>query len=150
MEGLDELRLGIDRMQRMLGSRRIQARLTEISGIDLTQQAIHVLRVLPDTDGCPIADVARRARMDIGAVSRQLRVLEAAGYVERESSPDHGSVVLVNATAAGVAARRRIEAVQRRQFTEALASWSGADKATIGRLMLRLVEDLQRTSYRAD
>ena len=44
MDGLDEVRQGIDRMQRMLGSRRIQSRLADVAGVDLTQQALNVLR----------------------------------------------------------------------------------------------------------
>jgi DNA-binding MarR family transcriptional regulator len=148
VEGVDELRQGIDRMQRMLGSRRIQARLAEVAGVELTQQALQVLRVLPEGERFAVADVARRARMDVGAVSRQLRVLEADGLVGREASPDHGSVVLIHATPAGLAVRERVEGVQRRQFTEALAGWSPEDCAALGRLMSRLVDDLQRTPYR--
>jgi DNA-binding MarR family transcriptional regulator len=150
VDGFDELRQGVDRMQRMLGSRRIQARLVEVTGLELSQQAIQVLAVLPEGECYPVADVARRARMDVGAVSRQLRVLEDQGLVRREASPDHGSVVLVHATAAGLAARRRIEDVRRRHFAEALAEWTDEDRAQLGRLMTRLVEDLQRTPYRAD
>jgi DNA-binding MarR family transcriptional regulator len=150
MDGLDELRQGLDRMQRMLGSRRVQARLTEVSGVELSQQAIQVLRVLPEGQQHPVADVARRARMDVGAVSRQVRVLEEAGLVAREASPDHGSVVLVSATDRGAAALARVEQVQRRHLDEALAEWSNAQRAELGRLMSRLVEDLQRTPYRAD
>ena len=150
MDGLDELRQGLDRMQRMLGSRRIQTRLTEVSGVELSQQAMQVLRVLPAGEKFPVADVARRARMDVGAVSRQIRALEAAEFVARESSPDHGSVVLVQATDAGIDVLRRVEAVQRRHLDEALATWSDAQRAELGRLMSRFVEDLQRTPYRAD
>ena len=148
MDGLDELRQGLDRMQRMLGSRRIQSRLTEVSGVELSQQAIQVLRVLPEGAQYPVADVARRARMDVGAVSRQLRSLEAEGLVVRTSSPDHGSVVLVRATDAGVMALRHVEDVQRRHLHDALGAWSDEQRAELGRQMSRLVEDLQRTPYR--
>jgi DNA-binding MarR family transcriptional regulator len=148
VEDVDELRQGLDRMQRMLGSRRIQSRLAEVAGVDLSQQGMQVLRVLVDGERFAVADVARRARMDVGAVSRQLRVLEADGLVGREASPDHGSVVLVHATAAGAKVRDHVEGVQRRQFDEALAGWSAEDRASLGRLMSRLVDDLQRTPYR--
>jgi DNA-binding MarR family transcriptional regulator len=150
MEGLDELRVGLDRMQRMLGSRRVQSRLTEVSGVELSQQAIQVLRVLPAGEKHPVADVARRARMDVGAVSRQLRSLEGAHLIAREASPDHGSVVLVHATPDGVAALRRVEDVQRRHLHDALSGWTDEQRAELGRLMSRLVEDLQRTPYRTD
>jgi DNA-binding MarR family transcriptional regulator len=145
---MDELRLGLDRLQRMLGSRRIQARLVEVAGVELTQQSVQVLGALTDGVQRPVADVARQARMDVGAVSRQLRTLEQHGFVTRRASPDHGSVVLVEATDAGRAAASRIDEVRRRHFTEALASWPAEDFVTLGRLMIKLVEDLQRTPYR--
>jgi hypothetical protein len=48
----------------------------------------------------------------------------------------------------GAAVHRRVDEVRRRQFTEALAGWSADDCATLGRLMSRLVDDLQRVPYR--
>jgi DNA-binding MarR family transcriptional regulator len=149
-EGIAELRRGLNRLQRMLGSRRIQTRLVEATGVDLTQQSLQVLRVLGDGHQRTVADVARDARMDVGAVSRQLRVLEGQGLVEREASPNHGSVVLVQTTGEGRRTAARIEAVQHRQFTEALAGWTPEQCAALGRSMIRLVDDLQRTPYRSD
>jgi DNA-binding MarR family transcriptional regulator len=148
VDELDALRHGIDRMRRMLASRRIHAHLAEVAGVRLNQQALQVLRVLPEDDGVPVVDAARRAGMDVGAVSRQLRALEAEGLATRHPSPDHGSVILVRATPEGVAVRGRVDEVRRRQFSEALAGWSPDDCATLGRLMDRLVDDLQRVPYR--
>lgn len=147
--GLDELRRGLNRLQRVLASRRIQSRLAEVAGVALGQQAVQVLRVIGDGKERPAADVAREARMDVGAVSRQLRALEEQGLLTRRASPDHGSVVLVEATDEGRDVAERLDAVQRRHFAEALASWSDEECAALGRALLRLVDDLQRTPYRA-
>jgi DNA-binding MarR family transcriptional regulator len=149
-DGIAELRRGLNRLQRMLGSRRIQSRLVEATGVDLTQQSLQVLRVLGDGHQRTVADVARDARMDVGAVSRQLRVLEGQGLVEREASPVHGSVVLVRTTDAGFSTAARVEVVQLRQFSEALANWTPEQCVALGRSMSRLVDDLQRTPYRGD
>jgi DNA-binding MarR family transcriptional regulator len=145
---VDEVRVGLDRLQRMLGSRRIHARLLDVAGVELTQQSVQVLRAIADGERRPVADVARQARMDVGAVSRQLRTLEQQGLVTREASPDHGSIVLVAATPEGRAAVARVDAVRRRHFAEALAGWPPDDCALLGRLMVKLVDDLQRTPYR--
>jgi len=147
--GLDELRLGLNRLQRMLASRRIQSRLAAAAGVDLGQQAVQVLRVIGDGKERPAADIAREARMDVAAVSRQLRALEAKGLLTRRASPDHGSVVLVEATADGRAIAERLETVQSRHIGDALASWSDEECAALGRALLRLVDDLQRTPYRS-
>jgi DNA-binding MarR family transcriptional regulator len=118
-DGIDELRQARP-MQRMLGSRRARP-ASPRPRHQLSQQATQVLRVLSAGEPHPVADVARRARMDVGAVSRQLRALESAGFAEREASPDHGSVVLVRATPEGVAAMQRVELVRRRHLHDALA-----------------------------
>ncbi|HEV8296827.1 MAG TPA: hypothetical protein VGQ20_06020, partial [Acidimicrobiales bacterium] len=68
----DELSLGLHRLQRLLASRRVFSRLAEASGVELSQQAIQVLRALSEDGPRPVADVARVAHMDLGAVSRQL------------------------------------------------------------------------------
>jgi type VI secretion system protein ImpH len=39
----------------MLGSRRIQARLAEVAGVELSQQALQVLRVLPEGERFAVA-----------------------------------------------------------------------------------------------
>ena len=72
------------------------------AGVTLPQQAMHVLRALGDRDPLPMGDLARAARMDAGAVSRQVRLLEEAGLAERRPSPQHGSVVLVSAMTGAV------------------------------------------------
>jgi DNA-binding MarR family transcriptional regulator len=145
----DELSLGLHRLQRLLASRRVFSRLAEASGVELSQQAIQVLRALSEDGPRPVADVARVAHMDLGAVSRQLKTLEDGGLLSRKTSPTHGSIVLVEATAKGKRAARQIEAVRARHLTDALSTWSTAERAELGRLLLRFVDDLQRTPYRA-
>jgi DNA-binding MarR family transcriptional regulator len=86
--------------------------------------------------------------MNIAAVSRQLRSLEGQGLLTRRASPDHGSVVLVEATEEGRGVAARLEAVQQRHFAEALGAWSDEECGDLGRALVRLVEDLQRTPYR--
>jgi DNA-binding MarR family transcriptional regulator len=144
----DELGVGLGRLQRLLSSRRVYTLHAQAAKVDLSQQAAQVLRALADTPAQPVADVARAARMDVGAVSRQLRSLEEGGLVARNSSPSHGSVVLVEATPEGVATASRFEQTQTRHMAEALADWTPDERALLGTMLLRLVDDLQNTPYR--
>lgn len=146
----ESLALALQRLQRLLSSRRVQSSWATAAGVPLPQQAIQVLRTLGDEPPRPVADVARAARMDVGAVSRQLRKLAEAGLARREASPHNGSVVLVEATPAGVDLARRYEDVGDRQLADALAGWSDHDRERLGQLLLRFVDDLQRTPYRND
>lgn len=147
---LVDVRLGLARLQRMLSSRRLNAGAAEAAGISLTQQAIEVLRTLGSNDAMPVGDLARAARMDTGAVSRQLRVLEAQGLVERRASEQHGSIVLVVATERGRSASARYERVRSAQLARALSDWEPQERLELGRLLIRLVDDLQAIPYIED
>ena len=133
-------------MQRLLGSRRVFASLAAAADADLSQQATDVLVALADGASRPIGDVARAARLDVAAVSRQLRGLEDADLVTRDET-GRGGVVLVTATATGRATVDRIEAVRDRQLRTALAGWTAAERAQLGHLLVRLADDLHRTPY---
>ena len=146
--GRDELSVALGRLQRLLSSRRVFTLHAQAADVDLSQQAAQVLRSLA-AEPQAVADVARAARMDVGAVSRQLRLLEEKGLVRRESSASHGSVVLVEATAEGLATARRFEQTQARHVAEALADWTAEERTALGTLLLRLVDDLQNTPYRS-
>jgi len=144
---LQSVRLGLTRLQRLLSSRRVHAGMAGAARVVLPQQAMNVLRALGDREALPVGDLARAARMDTGAVSRQIRVLEEEGLVERRSSPQHGSIVLVEATAEGKAMARRFERVRGAQLSRALVDWTPEERRQLGELMLRLVDDLQATPY---
>ena len=148
LDGIAELRRGLNKLQRMLGSRKIQARLSEAVGLDITQQAVQVLRVVCDGKPRSVAYIAAERHMDVAAVSGQFRSLEDQQLLTRRASPDHGSVVIVEATAAGRELAERLEDVQRRHFSEALHGWTDEQCGELGLLMQRLVDDLQRTPYR--
>jgi DNA-binding MarR family transcriptional regulator len=132
----------------MLGSRRPWAALGDAAAVDLPQQEIQVLQLLHDGQARSIAELSRLARMDAGAVSRQARSLEDRGMVTRRPSPVHGRVVLIEPSHDGLDCARRLHALRQHHLADALASWSPEERKTLGRLMLRLVDDLEGTPYR--
>jgi DNA-binding MarR family transcriptional regulator len=85
--------------------------------------------------------------MDVAAVSRQLRALEARRLARRRASPHHRSVVLVEATGLGKRVAARLDGVRRRQLDDALATWRAEERARFGAQLLRFVDDLQRTPF---
>ncbi len=143
----DALNVALERLRRLMGSRSVYARQAEAAEVALPQQAVQVLATLAGQPPRAVAEVARAARMDVGAVSRQLRILEDAGLASRRASPTNGTVVLTAATRAGEELAERFRDVGRSQLERALAAWSTAEREQLGRLMLRFVEDLQRTPY---
>lgn len=121
--------------------------MADAAGVDLSQQSIEVLRALGSSDPIPVGELARKARMDTGAVSRQLKTLTDLGLVERRASEHHGSIVLVVGTPAGRTLAARYERVRSAQLSRALADWEPEERIQLGRLLLRLVDDLQSTPY---
>ena len=142
------LRAALYRFQRLQGSRRVHAQIAELAGVEVSQQARQLLQAMHLAAAMPVGEIAKAARMDLGAVSRKLTELEQAGLAARRGSPDHGSVVLVELTAPGKRAAGALSAVRDRHLGDALAEWSDSDKATFGRLLGRFVDDLQRTPLR--
>jgi DNA-binding MarR family transcriptional regulator len=148
--GVERIRLGLYRLQRLLAGRRPFSALTAAAGLDLSQQEIQVLQVLQDGAARSMADLSRSARLDAGAVSRQVQALEERGLVGRRPSPDHGRIVLVEPSAEGLDAARRVHDLRNRHLLDALDGWSVEERDTLGRLLLRLVDDLQDTPYRPE
>jgi DNA-binding MarR family transcriptional regulator len=142
----DSLRTGLRRMQRLLASRRIFASMAGAAGAEVTQQGVDILTALADGAARPIGEVARLARLDGGAVSRQITRLEADGYVRREGAR-RGSVVLVTATRRGRTLLEKVEAVRSDQLQRALSGWTAEEQAELGRLLVRLADDLQGAAY---
>jgi DNA-binding MarR family transcriptional regulator len=94
-----------------------------------------------------MAELARLAGMDAAAVSRQVRSLEERGMATRRAGP--GRVVLVEPTPEGRACARRVRAFYDRHLVDVLASWEPDERDALGHLLVRLVDDLERTPYRS-
>lgn len=145
---LADLAQALRRSQRMQSSKQVFALLAETVGTDLPRQAIDALGALGE-DTLPVAEVAKRARMDLGATSRQLRDLEQSGYVTKKPSAENRSVVLVAATSRGLKLSRLVKRVQSGHLRRALAGWSREDRRRLATLLDRLVTSLQETPYAA-
>ena len=142
---IDALAEAMRGLQRLRASRKVHATLAEATGIELSQQAVQVLTALDGT--LPVARLADAARMDVGAVSRQLRVLEADGYVTRAPSPENASIVLVTATTRGRDVAARVVSARNDHLARAIADWPADDRRALAELLQRLVDDLQATPY---
>jgi len=145
--GLDDLHAAIGRMQRLFTNRRVFGLAASVAGVDVSQQAMQVLTVIAQEGPLTLGDVAHRARMDAGAVSRQIRPLIEADLIERRHGP--GTSVIVQATATGAAAVADFRAVRDGQLARALAGWTADDRQRFAELMTRFVADVSATPYQA-
>ncbi len=143
---LETIGAAINQLQRLLSSRRVFSRLATSAGLTLSQQSTQVLLAMTSTPR-PIADVAATANMDVGAVSRQLKILEDEGLAKRAASPSHGRIVLVRRTAKGERLGEHVREVRSRHLISALSTWTPVEREQFGILLTRLVSDLQTTPY---
>ena len=147
-ESTESLHASIRRLAQLFGSRRVSANLADVADTDLSQQGIAMVRVLLREHELPIAELALRARMDLGAVSRQLRVMESAGLVSRKEAPADRRVALVRLTRSGKALAQRIRRIELDQLGRVFTDWDTDDLDRLADLLGRMVDDLAGTEFR--
>jgi DNA-binding MarR family transcriptional regulator len=112
-------------------------------GIALDRPAVSVLVTLRMADRpLRVGEIAARMQVVGPHVTRHLHELERRGLVTRVADPDDQRARLVELTAEGGAAAGRYLGTVLGWFSDAVADWSGADRATFGRLLTRFVDDL--------
>lgn len=132
--------------QQLTASRQVHQRLIESTGVDVTAQETRVILALLDGPVSP-SDIARRLRMDPGAVSRQISSLEETGFVTRTIDPDDTRRSTVALTRRGRQAAETVARQRRRHLVESLAEWSPDAVTNLADLLQRLVDDMQATPY---
>ncbi|MBI2705208.1 MAG: MarR family transcriptional regulator [Actinobacteria bacterium] len=142
-ESTDDLNELLESLGRLLTSRQVFTGLAELARVDVSQQGMQIMRALNRNGKQPVATLARHAMMDIAAVSRQLRLLEAQGLVKRQTDASDGRVAVISLTAAGSRAVKRMLAVQHRQLDKSLAGWSPAQRRQLVANLDRLCADLR-------
>jgi DNA-binding MarR family transcriptional regulator len=137
----------LERLFRLTMNRKVHTRQTAAVGADVTRAGYAILRCLDERGPLPLSEVARASSMDTAAASRQVKTLEADGFVERASAPDDGRVSILRLTRAGRSVYRRIVSVREAYMSDVLGRWSATDRATLTRLVDRLVDDLQTVPF---
>ena len=143
-----EIAASLRRLQRLRASKQVHKALSHASGVDLPQQATEVLLALDDR--MSLADLARAARMDTGATSRQVTLLEELHLVRKVQHPDNASAILVSRTNRGTALSKRMVEVRDRHLISVLDKWSRGDKDQLADLLDRLVRELEQTPYQSE
>ncbi len=145
----DDLLSALQRLGRLMTSRRVAADLASAASTTLSAQGIRVLRTLHRDGRMAIARLAARSEMDLAAVSRQLRSLERDGLVVRSPAAHDQRVHLVALSRRGRAVAERLRRVGVQHLSDSLAGWSDEDRRQVAHLLGRLVDDLQRTDVRS-
>lgn len=144
-EALDELTAALQRVGRLLASRQATSRVTAAANVEVSQQGAALLRTLLRGGRMSMASLASAASMDLGAVSRQVRMLEDGGSVRRSADPDDGRVALLDLTPKGKRMAEEVRRVGVRHLEVALAGWTDDEGRQLAALLSRFVDDLVAT-----
>ena len=87
--------------------------------------------------------LAGMLEVDLSVVSRQVRSLEDAGFVQRQTDPQDARAALVSATVAGREAFERTKQQRTEVLEEVLADWADSDRDTFIRLLSRFNDQLE-------
>lgn len=138
----------LERLFRLTVNRKVHTRQTAAVGSDVTRAGYAVLRCIDQAGELTLGHVARECSMDPAAAGRQVRALEEEGFVVRTPGEGDGRVTVVRLTDRGRDVYRRIVDVRTTHMNEVLSSWSKTDRATLARLVDRLVDDLKSIPFR--
>ena len=138
----------LERLFRLTMNRKVHTKQSAAVGAAVTRAGYAVLRCIDEAGEPALGAIARECSMDPAAAGRQVRTLEDDGLVERYATADDGRVTVVRLTRTGHDVYRRIVEVRHAYMTEVLAGWSVADRATLARLVERLVDDLKAVRFR--
>lgn len=87
--------------------------------------------------------LAGMLEVDLSVVSRQVRSLEDAGFVQRQTDPQDARAALVSATVAGRDAFERTKQQRTEVLEEVLAGWPEAERESFIVLLSRFNDQLE-------
>jgi DNA-binding MarR family transcriptional regulator len=133
----------ISSLHRFAGSRKLDAMHAERAGVDLNLAAYGVLGRIVEHGPVSLGELSKLSHMQPSALSRQVKLLEDGGHIERTSGDD-ARVALVEATAAGRDAHRRLRDANEALLARQLKGWTEAELLDVAQKLERLVADLRR------
>jgi DNA-binding MarR family transcriptional regulator len=93
------------------------------------------LRTLDDLGPSSINGLAQVLHLDSSTVTRQVSALESGGFVTRQVDPDDGRSWLIDLTAPGRKAMRRVERGRREAIDAVLDGWPARDVHEFARMI---------------
>ena len=115
--------------------------------VEVSAPGMGILGVLERDGPLRVWLIARRAGMVGPQASRELRSLEAAGYVERTTDDRDRRAVVVSISTKGSDAYLRLRDAAIAAARRALAEWTSGDLATLARLLTRMADDFTEDGH---
>ena len=130
-------------LTRFTSSRKLDPIHAAQAGIDLKLAAYGVLGHVIKHGPVSLSDLSHHAHMQPSALSRQIKLLEDGGHIERTVHPDDARISMVRVTARGKDAHTRMRKANEDLTGVLLADWSDDELNELADQLLRLVADLR-------
>lgn len=116
-------------------------RRADRAGVDVSAPGMGILGVLERGGPQRVSVLARRAGMVAPLASRELRRLQAQGFVSRRTDGSDGRAVVVSITTKGRDAYQRLRAASVAAASDALSEWKASELSELARLLARMADD---------
>jgi DNA-binding MarR family transcriptional regulator len=130
-DDLRRIERSITRIARISLGRSAARNRAEMSGIDLSRPAITILAVLHQAGPMRLSALSTLTHLEAPLVSREIRQLEADGFVTRTADPEDGRAAIAEATPAGIETFVRYRATTDAIVAETFADWDDAELGTL-------------------
>jgi DNA-binding MarR family transcriptional regulator len=119
---------------------------TLLEALGLYRGQPSVLQALWDQEGLMHTGLARRLRVQPATITKMLKRMEKAGFVERRPDLEDQRVSRVYLTEAGRAVRADVQQVWRRLEEEAFAGFTPEERVLLRRFFLHIRENLTQVT----
>jgi DNA-binding MarR family transcriptional regulator len=109
----------------------------EAAAYGLLSRIVDAFTAVPGGGALRAADLADHFGIDKSTVSRQVRLLEQLGLLERVTDPADARALLLQPTEVGLSRLQVVRAARRGRLNASLAEWQPSDIAELARLLGR-------------
>lgn len=137
-DSLEAIELALTTIVRQASLPRLQSRILREADVAMDQATYPLLRRLASCGPVRITELARAMNIDVSTASRQIKQLEAIGFVLRSIDADDRRASVVALARPGVQAMERVGIARREMLHALLAKWSDPERKTFALLLSEL------------
>lgn len=137
-DDLRRIERSVTRIARISLGRTAARVRAERSGIDLSRPAIAILAALHQSGAMRLSSLSVQTHLEAPLVSREIRQLEADGYVTRTADPEDGRAAIAEATELGHRTFERYRATTDAIIAETFSAWDDDELDALVRHLERL------------
>jgi DNA-binding MarR family transcriptional regulator len=137
MAAVEQIEGLLTRMADMQNSPRYLARLLTLAGSPVQPSGWSIITALHRGGEMRVSELAAQLGLDQSTVSRQLKPLDAAGFISRTPDPSDGRVANIALSGNGSDAYTAVRERWLRDLAWFMRKWSKADQKHLGELAAR-------------